>query len=279
MPKVSVLTPIYKTNHNELREMIESVLSQSFADFEFIILNDSPSCKDLKEIVLSYKDNRIKYFENDVNLGISASRNKLIDLASGEYIAVLDHDDVCVKERLELEVEFLDSHKDIGCVGGLIRLFSNNTTVVVPEMNLDIKIAMVNNISLIHTTIMFRKEILDFYKIRYENQYSPCEDYMLFLRMMDHTLFHNLQVVLVNYRDSNTNTSSLQAEKMQDKHFMCLNYAYAKFPALLNKLNYEESRKKTIKLFNLLPILKIRKTGRSIKIFLFGCICIISLKF
>ena len=70
MPRVSVLTPIYNTNPLHLREMIESILNQTFTDFEFLILNDSPENKEIEKIVKSYKDKRIKYFKNDKNMDI-----------------------------------------------------------------------------------------------------------------------------------------------------------------------------------------------------------------
>ena len=92
MPKVSVLMPIYKTNEKYLKEAISSILNQSYTDFEFLILDDCPE-DTREEIVKSFKDKRIKYFKNERNLGITPSRNKLIDMAKGEYLAVFDHDD------------------------------------------------------------------------------------------------------------------------------------------------------------------------------------------
>lgn len=79
-PKISVLMPIYNTNKLYLKEAIESILNQTFVDFEFIILNDSPDNTELDDIVKSYKDKRIKYLKNEKNMGITLSRNKLIDL-------------------------------------------------------------------------------------------------------------------------------------------------------------------------------------------------------
>ena len=108
-PKVSVLTPVYNTNPAYLRQMIESVLSQSFKDFEFLILNDSPENIEIENIIKSYKDERIKYFKNEKNTGISASRNRLLELAQGEYAAVSDHDDIMLPQRLEKQAEYLDN--------------------------------------------------------------------------------------------------------------------------------------------------------------------------
>ena len=103
MVKVSVLMPVYKTPEKYLRAAIESILQQTFTDFEFLILDDYP-LDNRQKIVASYADKRIKYFENSQNMGISASRNKLIDMAKGEYLAVFDHDDISLPQRLEKEV-------------------------------------------------------------------------------------------------------------------------------------------------------------------------------
>lgn len=109
MPKISVLTPLYNTEPDQLKEMIESVLAQSFSDFEFLLLNDSPDNTELESLVKGFSDPRIRFFSNEENLGISESRNKLLGLASGDYIAILDHDDICYPTRLEKEAAYLDS--------------------------------------------------------------------------------------------------------------------------------------------------------------------------
>ena len=113
MPKVSVLMPIYKTNEVYLRAAIESILSQTFTDFEFLILDDCPD-ESREKIIASYSDERIKYTKNSCNLGISASRNKLIDMAQGEYLAVFDHDDISLPERFAKEVAYLDANPQCG---------------------------------------------------------------------------------------------------------------------------------------------------------------------
>ena len=107
MPKVSVLMAVYNTKEQYLREAIESVLAQTFKDFEFILLDDASSDINVKKTIESYSDKRIKYLCNEVNLGIADTRNKLIDLANGEYLAVMDHDDVSLPMRLQKEVDYL----------------------------------------------------------------------------------------------------------------------------------------------------------------------------
>ncbi len=102
-PKVSVLMPLYKTNEAYLREAIDSVLNQTYTDFELILLDDCPT--DTREhVVCTYNDERIRYLKNERNLGITPSRNKLLDLARGEYIAVMDHDDISHPERFAKQV-------------------------------------------------------------------------------------------------------------------------------------------------------------------------------
>lgn len=124
-PKVSVMTSIYNTNPKHLRECIESILNQTFKDFEFIILSDSPDNTALDEIVKSYSDPRIKFFKNAKNEGISVTRNRMLELANGEYWAVFDHDDISLPERLQKEVEYLDANPSVGVIGTFVQYFND----------------------------------------------------------------------------------------------------------------------------------------------------------
>ena len=215
-PRVSVLTPIYNTNIGHLCECIDSILNQTFTDFEFIILNDSPDNKKLKKIIDTYEDKRIKYYENKKNIGISASRNRLLELAQGEYIAIFDHDDISVPDRLARQVEFLDTHPNVGVVSGWLRWFGDrNWTHTTPEYDIDIKIHLTHESYLLHTAAMIRKSVLDEHNIKYEEKYSPAEDHRLWARLWPFTQFHNIQDVLVNYRWNGNNTSTTSFEKMQ----------------------------------------------------------------
>ena len=115
-PKVSVLMPVYNTKEAYLRTAIESILKQTFTDFEFLIMNDNSTDKNVEKVILSYKDPRISYSKNNKNLGISGARNKLVDMAHGEYLAIMDHDDESLPERFQKQVDFLDAHPDVGVV-------------------------------------------------------------------------------------------------------------------------------------------------------------------
>ncbi|MCR5226161.1 MAG: glycosyltransferase [Eubacterium sp.] len=109
-PKVSLIMKVYN-GEKYLREAIDSVLAQTFEDFEFLIMDDASSDSSV-EIVESYTDRRIRIIKNEKNLGIVAGQNLLISEAKGEYIAVMDCDDISYPTRLEKQVEFLDKHPD-----------------------------------------------------------------------------------------------------------------------------------------------------------------------
>lgn len=126
MPDVSVLTPIYNTDPTILKITIESILNQSFKNFEFIILNDSPENSEIEEIVRSYNDPRIRYLKNKKNLGISESRNVLLHASRGKYIAILDHDDISKVNRLEKQFQYLENNPFIGVVGCWIKVKGNS---------------------------------------------------------------------------------------------------------------------------------------------------------
>lgn len=274
MPTVSVLTPIYNTNHAHLRQCIESILNQTYTDFEFIILNDSPENAELEKLVLSYGDRRIRYEKNDKNIGISKSRNKLIDLARGKYIAIFDHDDISHKTRLEKQVRFLDENPYVGVVGAWAHWFGDKDFIRKnPEYDTDIKIRLTDVCAIMHTSAMIRKSVLTKNNIRYEEQYSPAEDYRLWGRMMDCTDFHNIQEVLVEYRCDARNTSNQQHSQMAIAHESIKIQICNKYP--IYRLAFERQlRRVRVRLFGKIPLLKIKNKW----VLLFDCIPLVKFK-
>jgi len=129
MPKVSVIICTY--NREELiKRAIKSVLSQSFSDYELIIIDDA-STDDIKSVILSFNDSRIKYFRNETNRGITKSRNKGCQIAVGDYIAMLDSDDWWLDDnKLKKQVEYLDQNLSVAIVGTGIILYDNNDNFI-----------------------------------------------------------------------------------------------------------------------------------------------------
>ncbi len=281
MPKVSVLTPIYNTNPVHLREMIESILSQTFTDFEFLILNDSPDNQEIENIVFEYvkNDKRIKYYKNERNLGITPSRNKLLKLATGEYLAIFDHDDISLPTRLEQEVAYLDAHPYVGVVSGWLEKFGdkkhNGEFWTQPEYDSEIRISLMSNCHVMHTAAMIRKSVLIDNNIEYEEFYTPAEDYRLWARLMDVTHFYNIQNVLVKYRWFGNNTSnrmSLEREEAAANIRMELCSKYLEYAKQVMHTKFVGT------CFRLrflgIPLLKIKDN----KIYLFECLPVLKIK-
>lgn len=215
MPRISVLMPVYNTRPEHLREAIGSILSQTFTEFEFLILNDCSTDPQVEEVVKSYDDPRIVYAVNGRNLGISGSRNRLLDMAKGEYLAVMDHDDFSFPERLEKEAAFLDEHPEVGIVGSLVENMADGEVKPRPADDVGIKKMLMIHCNLSHSSCMLRRSVLEEHHIRYEAQFSPAEDYALFARLMPVTQFAVIQEPLFRYRAWSGNTSNRQARNME----------------------------------------------------------------
>ena len=165
-PLVSVVMLTYK-RADIVPQAIDSILAQTFKDFEFIILNDgSPDNTD--EVIKKYvkKDSRIRYYKNDQNRGIAYSRNRAASLAKGKYVAIMDDDDESLPERLQKQVEFMEKHPDVTVVSGQIK------ESIWPEISQDSNqlaagLIQLNNIGNANT--MYRREFVQEHKITYQN--------------------------------------------------------------------------------------------------------------
>lgn len=275
MTKISVLMPVYKTPEAYLREAIESILNQSYSDFELLILDDCPD-DNREQIVKSYRDKRIKYLQNEKNLGITPSRNKLIALAKGEYLAIFDHDDISLPDRLAKQAAVLDANPDIGVVGCQVEFFQNQSRISkYPQNDQDIKVALMATCALIHPGAMIRKKLLLENNIRYEKDYSPSEDYRLWCRLIPYTKFYNIPEVLLRYRDHDCNTSKIQKAKMAAATREIFAQVRSENPVLYNRFLMEATAVYRIKLFGILPFLTIRILDAKIKVYLLGILLLV----
>ena len=131
-PKVSVCIPVYNGSAY-IAESINSVLTQTYADFQLIVC-DNCSSDNTEEIVCSFLDPRLKYVRNAKNIGPIGNTNLCLELADGEYICIWHHDDVMLPENLEKKVRFLDKHPDIGFVHSNLMLIDSKGEVFAPEI-------------------------------------------------------------------------------------------------------------------------------------------------
>lgn len=207
---VSVLLPVYNAAAT-VRESIDSILAQTLTDFEFIIINDG-STDNSEEIILSYEDERIRYYSNDGNKGLIYTLNRGIELSQGKYIARMDADDIAYPERLEKQIEIMEKSPDIVVCGTRIRGFGNigekGFKYVVKESSEEIKRQLVINSSITHPTAVIKRQVLIDYDIRYDKEYLHAEDYRLWVELSKYGSFYNVPEVLLDYRISDTQVST-----------------------------------------------------------------------
>ncbi|MBE7706628.1 MAG: glycosyltransferase family 2 protein [Cyanobacteria bacterium SIG30] len=203
MPRVSVLMPVYNTNEEFLKEAIQSILNQTFGDFEFIILDDG-SKNDVESVIKSFNDDRIKFYKNEKNMGIPYTRNRLLDLANSEYLAYMDSDDTSYPNRLEIQVNFLDNNQDVAVVGAGLKI--SNDEIYINKYDLKY-LDVVQRCCVHNNVVMIRKSILDKYNIRYNENYPSAEDYHLWSNIIKYSRIVNLPDILIDYRIHTTNTT------------------------------------------------------------------------
>lgn len=268
--KVSVLVPVYRTKEEYLRAAIESILGQTFRDFELVLLDDCP--EDPREsVVRSYDDPRIVYARNERNLGITPSRNKLLSMARGEYIAVFDHDDISRPTRLEKEAAYLDAHPECGLVSSWVGEVGDPSDVTRnPVEDEDIRIMLMWDCPITHSACMIRKSVLTENGIGYEQYFSPAEDYGLFCRLAPVTKFHNIPEVLFDYRSHAGNTSKTQKDRMLAGGYRVRAMNKALNPVLWNEYEMRAVRTWRVRLFGIIPFIGVRSEDRRTVVKLFG---------
>ena len=205
-PLISVVMPVYN-GEKYLREAIDSVLNQSFSDFEFIIVNDG-STDSTESIILSYNDKRISYLKQN-NSGVGPSLKNGCNVAKGEYIARMDADDICLPERFAIEIAYLEKNRDTILVSSAVQYINENGDDIGRSFpytkNFAIKKRLITHNPICHPSVMMRKEA---YKL--SNGYlniQPFEDHILWLSLLKHGKFYNFRFPLLRYRMLNDSVS------------------------------------------------------------------------
>lgn len=184
-PLVSVIMPSYNSE-KFIGEAIESVLEQTYENWELIIIEDA-SADHSQEVIHAYKDERIRLLCNEVNRGISESTNRGIEESRGKYIALLDDDDIAEKDRLTLQVNYLENHTEIDILGGRTTLIRESGEIIdysgIPRNNPKyIKaVLLFGCMDFWNGTAMIRREFIDKFHLRYENGYYGMQDYKFYM--------------------------------------------------------------------------------------------------
>jgi hypothetical protein len=199
-PKVSVVMSVYN-GEKYLREAVDSMLNQAFADFEFVVVDDG-STDDTWAILQSYDDRRIVLLRNEENTGLTQSLNKALAVANGEFIARTDADDVSWPERLKKQVAYLDAHPEVGLLGTWVEIIGERgERLSVLRRPMDppfIKWSLLFDNYLFHSAVMYRRSLAK--KLGGYNTSRYAQDYDLWSRMSFETQIAKLPQVLVSWR-------------------------------------------------------------------------------
>ena len=200
-----------------IREAIEGVLSQSFRDFELLVVDDGSSDGTV-EIVRDFKDDRLRLVQNERNLGISNSRNRGNELARGRYLAAHDQDDISYPNRLKEEVEVLEADPKVVLVCGRVDSIPSRQEPwpsQVPPSAEVLAWSLFTGSKITHSTICMRRSALRDHGIRYEQRYHYAEDFELFHKLSEVGTLVMLPSVLGAYRHHEQNTSLVKGAEMK----------------------------------------------------------------
>lgn len=233
-PVVSVVLPCYNAS-NYLQECLDSIFAQTFTDFELILIDDG-SVDGTESIIKSNTDPRLIYIKNKSNRGVIHSLNKGIKLAKGEYIARMDADDIMAKNRLQIQVDFLEINSDHGMVGSWHNVINSDGMLIGKVQNPvesdELRLLLLFRNQFAHTAITMRTNLAK--KLLYDDDFKYCEDYELWTRMTEHAKVANLPYYLLSYRVHDKNSSGLNFKIVKQNTIVLLSRE-------LDKLQVEHS--------------------------------------
>ncbi len=217
-PFISVILPVYNAQPF-LKEAIESILNQSYSNFEFIIINDG-STDDSEKTILQFNDSRIKYFYQQ-NKGLGATLNIGLSLCTGKYIARQDQDDISYPDRFKKQIDFLEKNPTMVLLGTRAKILTENSTEIKYHKHAthsaDLKFDLLFDNPFVHSSVIFKKSIIDEVGI-YTIDRNLYEDYDLWSRMALNGEVANLPDILLDYRHHakglSTNSSNFKDDAL-----------------------------------------------------------------
>lgn len=208
-PKVTVLIAVYN-GERFLRDALDSVLAQTFTDFELLVVNDG-STDETATILESYSDGHIRVITNTRNIGVVGSLRRGLNYARGEYIARIDADDIALPERLEKQVEYLDLHPEVGMVASLCLVIDEDSrpaegaTALTPEQ-IYYSLGFYN--SIFNPSVTFRKAFVLSLGGYGDDSTNRVEDYDLWVRIARRAKIVQLDEILAQYRKHSANLTN-----------------------------------------------------------------------
>lgn len=245
-PKISVVMSVYN-GEKYLREAVESILNQTFRDFELIIIDDG-STDGTAAILDSYTDPRIVRLHNSQNIGLTRSLNRGLVVARGEFVARQDADDVSLPERLAIQIEYLQQHSHVGLLGTAYHVWDEQgrctATHRQPLTDTEIRWQMLFHNAFCHTSVMFRRELVNGDESFYNEDLLYGQDYDFWAKLLRRTCAANLQTPLVARRPHDSSTSATHLEEQQH---ICSTIAAQQINLLIPQLLLTPSESDTLR--------------------------------
>lgn len=215
MKKLTVIMPVYN-GEKYLKEAVDSVLNQTFTDFDLLILNDNSS-DGTAQILEDYtkKDNRVVVVTKTSNEGPANLRNEGIEKATTPLIALLDADDIAMPTRFEKQIQLLESDNELALCGTWFTIFGDKKEKIIKHAveHDDLKVHFLHSCGLGNSTVMFKKSAIK--DLRFEHEYVPAEDYGLWSEFIANSKFYNIPESLVRYRWHPGNISQTKEENLR----------------------------------------------------------------
>ena len=212
--------PVYNAS-NFLKDAIDSILCQTYTNFEFLIINDGSTDKS-EEIIQSYTDPRIKYVKNETNMKLIASLNKGIELTQGKYIVRMDADDISLPTRIEEQVAFMEGNPNVAICGSWFESFGDKSGILKYSTNFEeIKYNMLYQCHICHPSTVWRTNVIKSFDKKFDPAFIHAEDYEFFTRInYDHSIA-NIDKVLLKYR-IHSNSVSHQHKMIQESNSLII---------------------------------------------------------
>lgn len=215
-PKISVLMCTYNPVFSFLEEAVKSVLDQTYKKFEFIIINDG-STIDVASVINNFDDPRIIFIDNSENKGLTACLNQGLSRCTGDFIARMDDDDICIINRLERQIDFFNANETANIVGSDVEVFGQESRVSHyllkhsrNEQQVDL---FFRNVGLAHPSVMIRKSFLDKHHIKYNESFIKGQDYGLWVDCVQFDKLYCISDILLKYRVHNQQASKKAKDK------------------------------------------------------------------
>jgi glycosyltransferase involved in cell wall biosynthesis len=260
IPVISVLMAAYNVE-NYIGEAIDSILNQTFNDFEFIIIDDA-STDGTQSVIKKYNDRRIKLIENKTNMKLAASLNKGLRSAQGKYIVRMDADDISHPQRIEKLYQFAELNSDIHIVGTQMKVFGSEEGIrKFATTDADIKAGMLWSSPMPHATVIMKLDTILKHNLFYDESFPVGQDWKFWYDMKSWVKFSNLSEPLYYYRRGEQSITQQTSGQSHERYAVMYRIMFAEM-----ELAFTEEELKlhqfVIGQFSILPSLKSIRAAR-----------------